>query len=120
MDSYGWIERLTNGPKAPAYNRVIGEVEPSEIVTSSIVLYEVYRRVKLIKDEQGALEAVAAIAQTLVVPVDHTIALEAADYSLEHGLHMADAIVYATARHHEARLYTSDEELKHLNGVVFI
>jgi len=66
------------------------------------------------------LEAVATIGQTIVVPVDYTIALEAADYSLEHDLHMADAIVYATVRHYEAELYTSDEELKHLKGVVFI
>jgi len=120
VDSYGWVERLTNGPKAAAYNRVIDKVEPSEIVTSSIVLYEVYRRAKLLRDEQKALEAIATIGQTLVVPVDQTIALEAADYSLEHSLHMADAIVYATARHHEAELYTSDEQLKHLKGVVFI
>lgn len=120
MDSYGWVERLTNGPKAPAYNKVIDEVKPSEIVTSSIVLYEVYKRIKFIKDEQKALEAITSIDQTLIVPVDQTIALEAADYSLEHDLHMADAIVYATARHHKAELYTSDEELKRLKGVVFI
>ncbi len=120
MDSYGWVERLTDGPKASAYNKVIDEVGPSEIVTSVLVLYEVYRRIRFVKDEQKGLEAVAAIGQTIVVPVDQTIALEAADYSLAHGLHMADAIVYATARHHEAELYTSDQELKGLKDVVFI
>lgn len=120
VDSYGWVERLTNGPKASAYNRVIDKVRPAEIVTSPVVLYEVYKRVKLVRGEQKALEAVATIGQTLVVTVDQTIALEAADYSLEHSLHMADAIVYATARHHGAELYTSDDELKHLRGVVFI
>jgi predicted nucleic acid-binding protein len=93
VDSYGWIERLTKGPKATSYDRVIEQANPSEIVTSTVVLYEVYRRVKGAKDEQKALEVVATVAQTLVVPVDQTIALEAADYSLKHGLHLADVLV---------------------------
>jgi predicted nucleic acid-binding protein len=120
VDSFGWIERLTNGPKADAYNAAIDKAPPSEIVTSTIVLYEVYKKVKQAVDEQSALEAVAAMGQTLVVPLDQSISLEAADYSLLYGLHMADAVVYATARHYGAELYTSDEDLKGVKGVVFI
>jgi predicted nucleic acid-binding protein len=33
---------------------------------------------------------------------------------------MADAVVYATARHYGAELYTSDEDLKGVKGVVYI
>ena len=120
VDSSGWIERLTNGPKADAYNAAIDRAPPSEIATSTIVLYEVYRKVKQIVDEQSALAAVAAIGQTLVVPLDQSISLEAADYSLLYGLHMADAVVYATARHYGAELYTSDKDLKGVKGFVFI
>jgi predicted nucleic acid-binding protein len=120
VDSYGWIERLTDGPKADLYNAVIDKAAPSEIVTSAMVLYEVYRKIKQAVNEQSALEAVAAIGQTLVVPVDQSLSLEAADYSLMFGLHMADAVVYATARHYGAELYTSDEDLKGVKGVVFI
>lgn len=120
VDSYGWIERFTNGPKADLYDAVIEKVAPSEIVTSAMVLYEVYRKIKQAVNEQSALEAVAAIGQTLVVPVDQSLSLEAADYSLMFGLHMADAVVYATARHYGAELYTSDEDLKGVKGVVFI
>jgi len=120
VDSYGWIERFTNGPKADLYDAVIEKVAPSEIVTSAMVLYEVYRKIKQAVNEQSALEAVAAIGQTFVVPVDQSLSLEAADYSLMFGLHMADAVVYATARHYGAELYTSDEDLKGVKGVVFI
>lgn len=120
VDSYGWIERFTNGPKADLYDAVIDKAALSEIVTSAMVLYEVYRKIKQAVNEQSALEAVAAIGQTFVVPVDQSISLEAADYSLMFGLHMADAVVYATARHYGAELYTSDEELKGVKGVVFI
>lgn len=120
VDSYGWIERFTDGPKSAKYNQVIDRVKPDELVTSVVVLYEVYRKVKKAKGEEVALEAVAALSQTEVAPVDQTLALEAADYSLEFGLHMADALVYATARRHSARLYTSDQDLKDLKGVSFV
>ena len=120
MDSYGWIERFTEGPRAPKFNRVVDDAEPSEIVTSVITLYEVYRKVKKAKGEETALEAVAALSQTKVVLVDQTLSLEAADISLDHDLHMADALIYATARHHNAELYTSDPDLKGLKGVTVL
>ena len=120
VDSYGWIERFTNGPKAERYNQVIDAVQPEEIVTSAVVTYEVYRKSKQTIGEQPALENIAALSQTRVIPVDETLCLEAADYSLEHGLHFADAIVYATARHFGVKLYTSDDDLRGLKGVSFI
>lgn len=120
VDSYGWIERLTNGPKATQYNRIIDAAQPGEIVTSVVAIYELYRKVKQAKGEQTALEDVAAISQTHVIPADQTLCLEAADYSLEHSLHFADALVYATARHFGVELYTSDEDLRGLKGVTFI
>ena len=120
IDSHGWIERFTNGPKARQYNRIIDKIRPDEIVTSVVVLYEVYRKVKQVKGEELALEAVAALSQTKVVPIDQTLSLEAADYSLSHGLHFADALIYATARHFDVELHTSDQDLKGLKGVVFV
>lgn len=120
IDSYGWIERFTDGPKAKRYNAIIDEERNDEIVTGPVVLYEVYKRIKQVKGEEIALEAVAALSATNVVALDQTIALEAADFSLEHSLHMSDALVYATARHYDAELYTSDEDLRKLRSVTFI
>jgi hypothetical protein len=51
-----------------------------------MVLYEVYRKIKRAVNEQSALEAVAAVGQTLVVSVDRSLSLEAVDYSLMFGL----------------------------------
>jgi predicted nucleic acid-binding protein len=78
VDSFGWIERFTDGPKASQYNHVIDSSKPDEIVTSVVVIYEVYRRVKESKGEQVALEAVAALSQTRIVVLDKTLCLEAA------------------------------------------
>jgi predicted nucleic acid-binding protein len=120
VDSFGWVERFTKGPKAAKYGQVIESSKPKDIVTSVVVLYEVYKKIKKLKGEEEALLAVAALSQTTVVPVDQTISLEAADFSLEHNLHFSDAIVYATARHWKATLYTSDEDLRSLKTVSFI
>lgn len=120
IDSYGWIERFTDGPKATQYNKIIESCQPKEIITSIVVLFEVYKKIKKLKGEEEALLAVAALSQTTIVIVDQTIALEAADYSLEKNLHFSDALVYATARHYKVKLYTSDNDLKELNSVCFI
>ncbi|MDG6925938.1 MAG: type II toxin-antitoxin system VapC family toxin [Nitrososphaerota archaeon] len=120
IDSYGWIERFTDGEKASEYNKLIDSTRPEELVTSVVVLYEVYRKIKKIKGEEPALEAAAALSQTKVVEVDQTLSLEAADYSLENNLHFSDALVYATARQYSARLYTGDSDLKGLEGVELI
>lgn len=117
VDSFGWIERFTNGLKAPQYKKIIESIQPKEIVTSVVVLYEVYKKIKKVKGEEEALLAVAALSQTTIVPVDQSISLEAADYSLEHNLHYVVALVYATARHWKAKLYTSDDDLKALKDV---
>ena len=49
-----------------------------------------------------------------------SIALLAADVSLRHGLAMADAIVYATAKDQDAEVVTGDADLKDLPGVVYV
>lgn len=120
IDGFGWVERFTNGPKAQQYNRVIDKVRPDEIVTSVVVLYEIYRKIKQVKGEALALEAVASLTETKIVGIDQTLVLEAADYSLSHQLHFADALIYATSRHFDAKLYTSDEDLKGLKDVIFV
>ena len=120
IDSYGWIERFTNGSKALRYNQLIESCQPKEIITSVVVLYEVYKKIKRLKGEEHALLAVAALSQTTIVPIDQTISLEAADYSLEFGLHFSDALVYATARHWKAELYTSEGDLRALKAVSFV
>ena len=120
VDSYGWIERFTSGPKAAEYNRVIDKIKPSELITSIVVMYEVYKKVKKLRGEEVALEAVAALSQTKVIPIDQTLSLEAADYSLEYGLHFTDALVYATSRRFSAELHTSDDDLKGLPGTSFV
>jgi predicted nucleic acid-binding protein len=84
------------------------------------VVYEVYKKLKRERGEELALRVAARLAATEVIPLTESIALLAADISLQYALAMADAIVYATARDREARVVTSDADLKDLPGVVYL
>lgn len=87
---------------------------------SAIQIYEVYKVVRRDLSEDRALEAVAALRRAVIEPVDESLALEAADLALEHGLAMADAIVYATAVRHSAMLLTTDADFRGLPGAVVV
>lgn len=117
VDSVGWLEILSSGSLAKSYEK---HLEPiSEVVVPTIVLYEVYKKLKRDKGEREALAAVAHMQQGRVIPLTEDTGLSAADLSLEHRLSMADAIVYATALQEGAQLVTSDKELKDLSQVVY-
>ncbi len=70
--------------------------------------------------EERALEGVSALRIATIVPVDESLALEAADLSLEFGLAMADSLVYATGRRHGAKLVTADTDFEGLPGTVIV
>jgi len=118
VDSSGWVELLTDGPLADEY--AVHLEDPEQVLTPSIVLFEVYKWVKRERGEEEALQVAAQLEKTEVAPLTSTIALTAADASLEHGLAMADAIVYATAAVHEAELVTSDRDFASLSGVTYL
>lgn len=120
LDSYGWIEYFTDGPLAKKYAPFIEDADDDNTITPTVVVYEVYKRLKTESGEQVALEAYAQLTRTKIIPLDQDGALNAADTSLTMGLAMADAVVYSTAKRHSAELITSDSDLKHLESVRFI
>ena len=118
VDSSGWIEYLAARPKADDFARYIEGDEP--LVTSVIQVYEIYKVVRRDISEERAIESVAALGVTTIEPLHESLALEAADLSLEHGLAMADAIILATAAKHRAGIVTADADLDGLPGVTLI
>ena len=93
IDSYGWIEYFSNGPLADKYAPYVEDVNENNTITPTIVIFEVYKRLKREKGEQAALEAYAQLTRTKIIPMDEDLALRAADIGLETGLAMADAII---------------------------
>ena len=118
LDSSGWIEFFTGGPLAERYAPYL--TSRHQLITPTIVLYEVYKKIKRERGEETALLFSGRLSATQVVQLTESIALLAADVSLRHGLAMADAIVYATAKDQEAEVVTGDADLKDLPGVVYV
>ncbi len=115
VDSSGWLEYFTDGPKAGAYARYLEGREP--LLTPTVVVYEVYKKVKRERGEDLALHCLSRLNKTELIGLDQPIALLGADLSLEYGLPMADAVVLATARSRDALLLTSDADFRGIPGV---
>jgi predicted nucleic acid-binding protein len=114
VDSSGWIEYFTDGPLADEFAPFLENL--AEVVTPTIVIFEVYRVIRRQRSEEAATAAVAQMQKTSVVDLDQFLALSAADVSIDHGLAMADAIVYATARTKGIDMVTGDADFAGLSG----
>ena len=120
IDSYGWVEYFLDGPLSEKYAPAVEQANEADYVTPTVVVYEVYKRIKSIQGEQSALEAYAQIARTQIVELTSQIAIEAAEVSLSKNLGMADALILATARAYKAEILTSDKHLKDFKETRFI
>jgi len=69
--------------------------------------------------ETEAYLATAAMQQGRVVDLDADLSLEAARLSLEFKLPLADSIILAAARAHQAVLWTQDADFMGITGVKF-
>lgn len=118
VDSSGWLEFLTGGPLAGSCAPALKDLR--DVITPTVVLYEVYKFIKRERGEEEALVAAAQMGKTRLVPLTDPVALTAADLSLKHKLAMADAIVYATAVLEGAKVLTCDADLADLPGVTFL
>jgi len=117
VDSVGWIEFFTDGPLANEYAKYLQR--PSEVLVPTIVLYEVYKKIKAEKNEESALIAIGTMQNAQMIPLTEELSISAADLSLSHKLSMADAIVYASAILKNANVITSDKDLKDLPHVTY-
>jgi predicted nucleic acid-binding protein len=120
IDSYGWLEYFLDGPLADKYAKYVEDANEEAYVTPTIVVYEVYKRIRNIQGEQSALEAYAQISRTKIIELTSQLALEAAEISLSTKLGMADSLIVATAKAFNAQVVTSDKHLKELGEVKFI
>lgn len=117
VDTCGWIEWLTNGKLAPSFEPYL--MQTTDLIIPTLIQYELYKWVSREKDPTMALEIIGLTENGLIVPLDTNLALYAADISKEHGLAMADAIIYATSRKNNGLLVTSDRHFKALPYVKF-
>ncbi len=121
VDSSGWLEYLTEDSKAELFAPYLKSTE--SLLLPAIVVYEVYKTL-LAKKGSVLAESFAAHASGFrdrLIPLDASLSILAARLSIERSLHMADAIIYATAQAHGAQLITSDAHFDaNLPGVTLV
>lgn len=115
VDSSAWLEYFAGGRRAATFAPAIEDT--AKLVVPAICLLEVFRRVLQQRDEGAALQAAAAMSQGEVVPLDGSLALEAARLGVERRLPLADSVVLATARRFGAVLWTQDADFDGVEGV---
>lgn len=115
VDSSGWLEYLADGKNAKFFAPIIEDTD--ELIVSVINIYEVYKKVLVEKDENTAIQVVGLMQQAKVVDVTTSIAIQAAKFSYEFKIPMADSIIYTTARMSDSIVWTQDIDFKNLDGV---
>ena len=84
---------------------------------SSICIHEGFKRTLQQRGEEAALDVAALMQQGTVVDLDAAIALDAADLGHELKLSLADSVILASARAHDATVWTQDAHFDGLPGV---
>lgn len=118
VDSSAWLEYFAGGAQAGQFATAIEDVD--NLLVPSIVLLEVTRRVMQQRGEDEALQVAAVLHQGRIVALDSALALSAAQLGLANKLPLADSIIYATARQHEATIWTMDADFEGLAGVRYV
>ena len=118
VDSSGWLEYFAGGTNADFFEEAI--LNTSELLVSTINIYEVYKKILTENNETSAMEAVSYMNQGNIVNVDLSISLQAAELSSRLKLPMADSLIYVTAVLNDATIFTQDADMKDLPGVKYV
>ena len=118
VDSCGWLEYLADGPNAAFFAPAIENIDT--LLVPTICILEVFKRVLQQRGEDAALQSAALMQQGQVIDLDTGTAVNAAKIGHELKLPLADAVIVATARIHNAVIWTQDSDLMDVEGVKFV
>jgi predicted nucleic acid-binding protein len=118
IDTSAWIEWLVGSALGKKLSKEFPD--KSRCIVPTIVQLALSKWLVREVGEEQADQVIAYTQKCVVVPLDTTITLLAAELHREHKLATADAIVYATARQQHADLLTCDAHFNGLPGTVFV
>ncbi len=118
VDTSAWIEWLIGSPTGDKVEAHLPE--QADWLVPTMVQLELAKWLTREVGEDKADQVIAFTQVCHVVPLDTEVALAAAEVCREHRLATADAIIFATARTHQAKLVTCDAHFDDLPGVTLI
>ena len=118
VDTSAWIECLIGSPVGTALtSQLPGR---GDWLVPTIVQLELAKWLTREVGEDKADQVIAFTETCVVIDLDTTIALSAADLCARHRLATADAVIYASAIAHSADLLTCDQHFDGLPGVRYV
>lgn len=111
LDASCWLEYLADTPRADLFAPAVET--PERLVVPVLTVYEVIKKLMRESGDEAATAALALMQQSDLVEIGLPLAMDAA----LNGLPLADSLIYATARHHDAELWTQDAHFEGLAGV---
>ena len=117
VDSSGWLEYLADGKHADSFSTPLNDIE--NLIVPTICIYEVFKVVLREKGEGEALQTVALMKQGNVIDLSFNISIQAAKFSLENKIPMADSIIYTTGQIYNATIWTQDVDFENFSGVKY-
>jgi predicted nucleic acid-binding protein len=118
VDTSIWIEWLVASPLGIALTDELPD--RAQWLVPTLVQLELAKWLTREVGEDKADRVIAFTETCIVIDLDTTIALSAAELSAKHKLSTADAIIYATALAHNAELLTCDRHFEALPDVRFV
>ncbi len=114
FDSFAWIEYFKGSQRGAKVKEYVESTIP--IYTPSICLTEIKSKyLNEGKDPKDRIDFI--LERTLIVDIEHKIALRAAEIKNQLKLHTVDALVYASALAKGTALVTGDPDFKNLPNV---
>ena len=115
VDSSAWLAYFADEPSAKNFHAPIQNID--ELIVPVVTVYEVFKVVLRETSENEALQVIAAMQKGTVVNLTTKLAINASKLSLMHKLPMADSLILATAKEHDAAIWTQDIDFKNIPGV---
>jgi predicted nucleic acid-binding protein len=117
VDTSAWIEFLMASPLG--LQIALQFPEKQRCIVPTLVQLELSKWMLREVGDDEADQVIAYTQECVVIPLDTSIALLAAQLHKDHKLATADAIVYATALNKGAQLLTCDAHFERLPHVVY-
>jgi len=117
IDSSAWLSYFSGDANSSIFAKPIEKIE--KLLIPSITITEVFKCILRQRGEDLALDAIAHMEQGKVIPLDSSLAIDAAQYGVDFKLPLADSIIYATAQKFSAVVWTQDADFELLDGVKY-
>ena len=115
VDSSGWIEYLTDSPRADLFATAIEQRD--QLLVPTIALFEVHKVLSRKLPAELVERCLDVMRLGRVLDLTDKRAVAASKAARQHGLALADAAMYSMAQEHNATFWTQDVDYQNLPAV---